>query len=158
MQDKQVKGKAIAAFLAAKSFAVVGVSADRHKIGNALFRAMREQGLSVLPVHKSLDQVEESKSYRSVAELRAKVEAVVTAVPPEETEHVVQQCAEAGIGKIWMQQGSSSNRALALAHEKGLEVITGECLLMFLEPVRSIHRFHRGIKKITGRYPAPVSS
>jgi predicted CoA-binding protein len=153
-----MKGKAIAAFLAAKSFAVVGVSADRHKMGNALFRAMRDQGLSVVPIHNSLDRVEESKCYRSVAEVRGKVDAVVTAVPPEETERIVQQCADAGIRRIWMQRGSSSNRAIALAQENGIEVVTGECLLMFLEPVRSIHAFHRLVKKITGRYPTPLSA
>jgi len=158
MRDDKKLQDAIAGFLRAKTFAVVGVSANRHKFGNAVFRAMRDQGLSVVPVHKTLDTVEEKKCYGSVLELRGKVEAVVTVVPPEETERVVQECAGAGIKRVWMQQGSSSDRAIALAREKNIDVVHGECLLMFLEPVRSMHAFHRWVKKITGRYPAPTSA
>jgi predicted CoA-binding protein len=156
MPDKQTKGKAIADFLTAKSFAVIGVSANRRKFGNALFRAMRDQGLSVVPVHKTLDRVEGAKCYHALAELRGKVEAVVTVVPPAETEWLVGECAGTGIRRIWMQQGSSSDRAIALAREQGMEVVHGECLLMFLEPVRSIHAFHRWMKKLVGRYPRPT--
>lgn len=155
MNDRKKIGSAIAAFLAAQSFAVVGVSADRRKFGNALFRAMRDQGLQVVPLHRTLDMVEGAKCYRSVAQLRGTVDAVVTAVPPAETERVVQECAEAGIGRIWMQPGSSSERALGLARERGMEIVHGECVLMFLEPVRSVHAFHRWAKKLVGRYPAP---
>ena len=158
MPDKKKMGTTIAEFLKAKSFAVVGVSANRRKFGNVVFRAMRDRGLSVAPVHKTLNVVEGEKCYRSVQELPGKVEAVVTVIPPAETEQVVQECAEAGIKRIWMQPGSNSDRALALAQEKGMEVVTGECLLMFLEPVRSVHKVHRWIKKIAGRYPTPAAT
>ncbi len=156
--DRQKQGKAIADFLAARSFAVVGVSADRHKFGNALFRAMCEKGLSVVPVHRVLDRVEEKKCYRSVAELKGNVEAVVTAVPPAETERVVRECAGAGVKRIWMTKGSDSARAITLARASGIDVVHDECLMMFLEPVRSVHAFHRWAKKLVGRYPSPVQA
>jgi hypothetical protein len=155
VRDKQTKGKAIAGFLASKTFAVVGVSADRRKFGNNVFRAMRDQGLSVVPVHRTLDRVEEAKCYHSVGELQGVAEAVVTVVPPAETERLIQECAGAGVRRIWMQQGSGSDRAITLAREQGMEVVHGECILMFLEPVRSIHAFHRWFKKLFGRYPTP---
>lgn len=156
MRSEQTKGNAIAGFLASKTFAVVGVSADRQKFGNAVFRAMRDQGLSVVPVHRTLDRVEEAKCYHSVKELQGLAEAVVTVVPPTETERLVEECAGGGIRRIWMQQGSGSDRAIALAREQGMEVVHGECLLMFLEPVRSAHAFHRWLKKLVGRYPSPA--
>ena len=157
-KEKQKKANAIAGFLAAKSFAVVGVSANRKKLGNSLFRAMCDQGLSVVPVHRTLDRVEEKKCYRSVTELGGMVEAVVTVVPPGETERVVQECAEAGIRRIWMIKGSESARAIGMAQEKGIETVHGECLMMYLEPVRSIHAFHRGVKKLFGGYTPPVAA
>ncbi len=158
MNDRHKKRKAVAGFLAAKSFVVVGVSADRRKFGNAVFRAMREHGLSVVPVHRTLETVENEKCYPSVKEVGGNVEAVVTVIPPAETERVVQECAEAGVTRVWMQPGSSSERAISLAQERGIDVVHGECLLMFLEPVRSIHAFHRWAKKLFGRYPAPIQS
>ncbi len=158
MNERQEKGKAIAAFLASRSFAVVGVSADRRKFGNSLFREMRDRGLSVLPVHRSLDRVEEEQCYHSVTDLRGKVEAIVTAVPPGETERVLRECAGAGIRRVWMIKGSSTGRALSLAQELGLDAIHGECPFMYLEPVRSVHGFHRWTKKLFGRYTAPAGT
>lgn len=157
-KEKQNTANAIAGFLAAKSFAVVGVSASRKKFGNSLFRTMCEQGLTVVPVHRSLESVEERKCYRSIRALGGTVEAVVTVVPPQETERVVQECAEAGIRRIWMTPGSESARAIGMAQEKGIEVVHGECLMMYLEPVRSIHAFHRGVKRLFGGYTPPVAA
>lgn len=156
MNEKKSKGNAIADFLASRSFAVVGVSADRRKFGNGLFREMRGRGFSVLPVHRSLNRVEGDECYHSVTDLRGKVEAVVTAVPPGETERVLRECAGAGIRRIWMMKGSSSERTISLAQELGLDIVTGECPLMYLEPVRSIHKVHRWTKRLFGGYTPPV--
>lgn len=156
MNERITKGSAIADFLASRSFAVVGVSADRRKFGNSLFREMRDRGISVLPVHRSLDRVEGEVCYHSVTDLRGKVEAIVTAVPPEETERVLRDCAGAGIRRIWMMKGSSSDRTISLAQELGLDVVHGECPMMYLEPVRSVHKVHRWTKKLFGRYTAPA--
>jgi predicted CoA-binding protein len=140
-------------FLIAGTFAVIGVSADRKKFGNALYRGMKEKGLSVVPVHRKLARVEGDLCYHSVAELKGKVDAVITVVPPVETDQVVQESLAAGIRKIWMQQGSESERAYQMAAGAGACVIRGECLFMFLEPVRSAHALHRWLWKALGRYP-----
>ncbi len=158
MNGRKMNGNAIAGFLASRSFAVVGVSADRRKFGNSLFREMRDRGFAVLPVHRSLDRVEGEECYHSVTELHGKVEAIVTAVPPEETERVLKECTGTGIRRIWMMKGSSSDRTISLAQELGLDVVHGECPLMYLQPVRSIHRVHRWTKKLFGRYTAPARS
>ena len=57
-----------------------------------------------------------------------------------------------GITHIWMQPGSESAAAIAEAAKAGITVISGECILMFLEPVESFHAFHRFVK-VVGRYP-----
>lgn len=157
MRTRPASQEAIASFLSARSFAVIGVSANRRKFGNALFRAMHEKGLPVVPVHRTLESVEGAKCYHSVAELQGVAEALVTTVPPEETERLLGECAGRGFTHIWMQQGSGSERAVAMAREQGMKTVNGECLLMFLEPVRSMHAFHRWLKKLTGRYPSPAA-
>ena len=60
---------------------------------------------------------------------------------------------EAGIKKIWMQQGSESPKAIKFCKENGIELVEGECIMMFSEPVKSIHKFHRGLNKLFGKYP-----
>ncbi len=156
MRREAASQEVIASFLSARSFAVIGVSADRKKTGNALYRAMRERAFSVVPVHRTLESVEGAKCYHSVAELQGIVVALVSAVPPKETEQLLALCAGRGFTHIWMQMGSGSERAVALAHELGMKVINGECLLMFLEPVRSVHAFHRWLTRLVGKYPSPA--
>ena len=144
---------AIDAFFRSDAFGVVGVSADRRKFGNVVYRALRERGLKVFPVHHSHDRVEGDRCFRSVRELPPEVRAVVTVVPPAATEQVVEDCIARGISSLCMQQGSESTAAVTAAGAKGIAVVHGKCILMFLEPVRSIHAFHRGIMKLIGKYP-----
>ena len=140
-------------FFDSEAFAVIGVSADRKKFGNAVFRKMRDAGLTVFPVHPTLESVEGEACYHSVGELPAEVKSVVTVVPPPQTERVVPACAEHGVTSVWMQPGSSSAHALDAARAAGMTVVDGQCILMFLEPVQSIHKVHRWINKAVGAYP-----
>lgn len=52
-----------------------------------------------------------------------------------------------------MQQGSESQAAIDFCKENKIDYVSGECIMMFSEPVQSIHRFHRGIWKLIGKYP-----
>jgi predicted CoA-binding protein len=145
--------KDIEDFLSAGPVAVIGVSSNRRKSGNALYRALREHGTRAYPVHKTLETVEGDPCFRSVIDLKGRVKAAVTVVHPHETEVVVGECIEAGITSVWMQLGSESKRAIETALQAGMRVIHGKCLLMFLEPVRSVHAFHRWVDKLIGKYP-----
>jgi len=144
----------IEGFFQSKEYAVVGVSADRRKFGNSVFRTMKEKGFTVYPVHPVSETVEGVKCYRSVADLPSAVESIVTVVPPAITENVIQEGIAKKVRHIWMQPGSVSKSAAKAAREAGATVVEGECILMFLEPVESIHALHRWIKKLLGRYPA----
>lgn len=144
----------IEAFFASPAYAVVGVSADRKKFGNVVFRTMKQKGFTVYPVHPVLETVEGEKCYHSVTELPPAVESMVTVVPPDVTESVVRSGLTTSVRHIWMQPGSMSKAAMETARAAGATVVEGECILMFLEPVDSIHALHRFLKKLVGRYPA----
>ena len=58
-----------------------------------------------------------------------------------------------GVKNIWMQQGSESENAIEFCNKNEINVIHGECILMFAEPVKSIHSFHRWVNKLIGKYP-----
>jgi len=78
---------------------------------------------------------------------------VVINVPPEETEKVVLKVHQAGIEKVWMQQGSQSKVAEEYYSEKGIDCITNECILMFAEPAGFIHRTHRWVWCVLRKLP-----
>ena len=73
---------------------------------------------------------------------------------PENTEKVVADLIKYGIKKIWIQQRSESEKALKMCTENNIDVISGECILMFTEPITVIHNIHKWINKVTGRLPA----
>ena len=143
----------ITAFFEAKAYGVVGVSGSRKKFGNIVYRTMKQKEFVVYPVHPALDVVEGDSCFRSVGALPADATSVITVVPPEQTERVVEECAAKGVHAVWMQPGSQSASAIARAQALGMTVIQGECILMFLEPVTSVHALHRWIRKLTGSYP-----
>jgi len=140
-------------FMASEAFAVIGVSANRRKFGNVVYRTMKEKEAVVFPVHRSLEKVEGDGCYKNVAALPDSVRAVITVVPPDATATIVKECGSRGINYVWMQPGSESDEAIAEAEKAGMKVVAGECILMFLEPVKSVHSFHRFLKKVVGGYP-----
>lgn len=140
-------------FFSSEAYAVVGVSEKRHKFGNVVFREMREREFIVYPVNPRLSFVEDRMCYKGVSDLPDEVQSVVIVIPPEAAEQVVAECKWKGIQNIWLQPGAQSREAITYGEENGMNVIHGECILMFLEPVRSLHAVHRWVNKVIGKYP-----
>jgi len=143
----------IEAFLAQPALAVVGASRRRRKFGNVAYRELRSRGRRVYAVHPTAKRIEGDPAFGSFYELPEPVAGVLVVVPPEETERVVHDAAEAGIGRVWMQQGAQSLAAIHFCAERGIQVIHGQCILMFLEPAAFIHRAHRWFRGRAGRLP-----
>lgn len=145
---------AIDSFVQSKEIAVIGVSRSGGKFGNTIFRELRDKGYAVYPVNPHAEEIEETRCYRSVRELPNTVEGIVVVVKPEQSEQVIREAAAAGIRKVWLQQGAESRQALAACDELDIPVVSRNCILMFVEPVESIHKFHRFLRRIFGRMPA----
>lgn len=112
-------------FVNQQVWAVVGVSQDRGKFGNIIFRDMRRAGYVVYGVHPSEDPVEGETIYGSLSELPVKPEVVNLVVPPAVTEQVVRECHTLGLPRVWMQPGAASAAAVAFCQEHGIKVIAG---------------------------------
>lgn len=140
-------------FLAQKTLAVVGVSRGGKKFGNTILADLKAKGYEVYPVNPQAETIGGERCYPNLAALPKRPGGVVTVVPPAATQEVVREAKAAGISRVWMQQGSESQEAIRFCTENGIEVVHGECIMMFAEPVVSIHRFHRWIWKLFGRLP-----
>ncbi len=143
----------VEAFFTSPAYAVIGVSADRKKFGNTVFRTMKEKGLTVYPVHPTHETVEGEKCYKDVVSLPADATSIVTVVPPAATDQVVPEALAKGVKHFWMQPGSQSARAADIARKAGASVVEGDCILMFMEPVQSVHKVHRFVNKVFGKMP-----
>lgn len=142
------------AFVSQKKLALVGASRSGQKMGNAILRELGAKGYTVYPVHPEAATINGTPAFASFAELPEPVGGAIVCVKPEQTEQVVRDAKQAGIERVWLQQGAESAQAVAFCEENGIDAITKECILMFAEPVESIHKFHRFFKRLFGRMPA----
>lgn len=145
--------KTIDEFMQLKSFAVVGVSRNKDKFGNAIYRDMKANGYKMLAVNPKLDMVEGDRCFAGLGALPEVPQGVILCINPSETVPVIEEAARLGIKYIWMQQGANSPEGEAKCKELGLNLVSGECIFMFLEPVKSVHGFHRFIWKLLGKMP-----
>ena len=140
-------------FLAQKKIAVVGVSRKKTKFGNTIYRELKQKGYQVYPINPNTNLIEGDSCYPDLLSLPEKVNSVIINVPPAQTERVVKEAKEAGIKKVWLQQGSQSDAAIKYCEENGIDCVSNECILMFVEPSAFIHRAHRWIWGVFGKLP-----
>jgi predicted CoA-binding protein len=147
----------IRAFLSAKRLAVAGVSRNPKDFSRLLFREFLRRGYDAVPVHPDAGEIDGCACFARLQDVAPPVEAVLLMTPPAATEQVVRDCAEAGVKQVWMYRaagaGAVSRPAVDYCESRGIDVIEGECPLMFFENTGFLHRLHGFIRKITGRYP-----
>ena len=112
---------------------MVGASRDRSKYGNKVLRCYQQNGRTAHPVNPNADEIEGLACSPDLASLPDPVQAASIITPPEITEQIVEQAAEAGVQHLWMQPGAESKVAVQRAAELGLQVIAGgPCILVIL--------------------------
>jgi predicted CoA-binding protein len=148
-------------FLSQERIAVAGVSRSKNSPGaaNAIYRRLRDNGYQVYAINPNADEVEGDHCYHSVKDIPEKVDGIVIATPESATDQVVQDCAEAGVNRVWMHNGihamgtSVSKSAVDFCQQHNMTVIAGACPLMFGKPSDGFHRFMRRGLGLFGRLP-----
>lgn len=133
------------------SFAFVGHTA-RRGFPRLSYREAKKQGKRVFAVDPSTQEIDGDRAYPDLQSLPEKVDAVVLELPKEETRDWVAQAADAGIRNVWIHMARDTPEALALGREKGLNVLTGTCAVMYVKPGFSYHSIHKWINQLTGSY------
>jgi predicted CoA-binding protein len=144
--------KKIEDFIAAEPIAMVGVSRNPKKFGQAAFKELKDKGLNIIPVNPSADDILGVKAYPSVSALPSEVCGIIIMTKKDQTLGVVKEARAKGIKNIWIQQNAETREALKELEGSDINCITGECILMHYKP-HSVHKFHRGINKFFGRFP-----
>lgn len=143
----------INAFLETRKLAIAGVSRDPKKFGFAVLGKLKKTGHDLYLVHPDADTLHGEPSYRSISLLPDDIGGLLIITPKAETLGVVEDAVKKGIPNLWIQQMSDTPESVDYAISNKLNLVTGQCILMFAEPVQGVHRFHRNLKKWFGRLP-----
>jgi predicted CoA-binding protein len=139
--------------LAKETLAIAGVSRSGKGFGNAVIRDLTGKGYEMHAVHPEVDEVGGFRCFRSISDLPKEVGGLVLVVPPDQTEKLVRQAKDAGISRVWMQQGAESAEAIRYCEENGIDAVHGECIMVFAQQT-GVHRFHRWLNGVFGKLPS----
>lgn len=141
----------IAEFVKSKRLAIVGVSHAAKKFSNSAYSELRRRGYEVFGVNSTLREINGEKCYNDLRSLNGQVDGAVVCVSPEKVEPILREAASIGLRNIWLQQGAESKEAIGLGKDLGLNLVAGKCILMYAEPVKGFHRFHRFFARLSGK-------
>lgn len=113
-----------------KKIAVVGVSHKEEKFGYRIFKDLLDSGYNVDGVNPADGEISGKKIFRCLKDMPVLPDLVITVVPSEATERIVEECKELGIREIWMQPGSESNNAVKKAKDYGISITYNACFMV----------------------------
>jgi predicted CoA-binding protein len=138
-------------FIASKRIAVVGMSRSGKKFGNMACKELISKGYEIYPVHPEALQIDGLNCYPDLKSLSGKVDGVWISIPPKNVPPVLEEAAQIGLKNIWLQQGAWSKEVQETIDKLDLPVVSKKCIMMYAQPVRSVHKFHRTIVGIFGK-------
>ena len=145
--------KTVEEFFAQPAFAVVGVSRSGKKFGNNAYKELKQKGYKVYQVHPKSKAINGEECYPDFKSIPDKIGGALLVIKPIHALNVLREAHEAGIKYVWLQQGAESKEAIEYCVKNGINVVHNECIMMFAQPVNSIHRFHRFIWTVFGKMP-----
>jgi uncharacterized protein len=132
-------------FLGHKNLALVRLSSLIPVRGGRIDNELGAKGYTISVVY--LDGPEGTPK---LSNLPGPVEGVIIAVPKDRSEQAVREAVEAKVPRIWIQNGCDAPAAVDLAAKSGVPLVHGHCVMMYAEPVQSVHAFHRWLTKLFG--------
>ncbi|MEO5652369.1 MAG: GNAT family N-acetyltransferase [Marmoricola sp.] len=139
-REHRSEATSIAAFLNARSVAVIGASRRSDTIGSVLVRnlVLGDYAGRVYVVNPAADSVAGMPSYDNVGDIPGDVDVAIVAVPAEAVQDVILDCAAKGVhGLIVISSGFAEigeegrkrqRKLVGLARSYGLRVIGPNCL------------------------------
>jgi uncharacterized protein len=140
-------------FVQGKTLAMAGISSTGKGFGAAAYKELKARGYRVLPLHPSAGTIQGDPCWPSLAGLPEPVERLLIVTSPGAAAGLVDEAAAAGVKYVWLQQGAETAALVDACATRGLDVVHGQCILMFAEPVASFHKFHRWLWGVLGRLP-----
>jgi acyl-CoA synthetase (NDP forming) len=123
-----------------RSVAVIGASADPHKIGGRTFRYLKTHGFpgEVYPINSRASEIQGVPAVATVAELPGPVDLGIVIVPAAGVPDTVEACAERGLRSLVIfssgfaemdaEGGKAQERIGAIARASGMRIVGPNCI------------------------------
>lgn len=123
-------------FIHLKKWAVAGASENQEKYGYKISERLISAGKTVYPINPNPGNIKGQQFYPDLLSLPELPDIVDIVVPPAIAYSVVEQCAEAGIKRVWFQPGTRSPEALERCGQLGIEAVNDSCVLVELDKIQ----------------------
>lgn len=123
-----------------RSIAVIGASSTPGKWGFNILNRLVASSLqaSIYPVHRSADEVQGRRAYRSLSEISGPIDLAIIAVPSEEVPKAMQECASksvkvaiiitAGFKETGQVGAQLESEVLKIAKSGGVRIVGPNCM------------------------------
>ncbi|MCD4731268.1 MAG: CoA-binding protein [Bacteroidales bacterium] len=145
--------QSVSEFMAQKNIAIAGVSRKKQKFGNTIYKELNKKGYTLFPVNPNMEEYDGERCYPDIASLPTDVTGIVLNTKPETTNKLIEEAENKGIKHIWLQQGSTDKTTIELIEKSDTNIISKQCVIMFADPAKGIHGFHKWINKTFGFLP-----
>jgi len=90
---------------------------------------MQSHGYRIIPVNPNIEECLGERAYRSLLEVREKIDIVNVFRRSEFVEEVVDQAIQLKVPGIWMQEDVINDKAAEKAQKVGICVVMDRCIL-----------------------------
>ena len=113
-----------------KTIAVIGCSSNPEKAAHRIPKYMQEHGYKIIPVNPNSDNILGEKTFKSISDVKEKVDIVNIFRPSEDCLEVVKEAIKIKPKVIWMQSGIINEDAKKLAEKHGIKVVMDKCIMV----------------------------
>jgi predicted CoA-binding protein len=110
--------------------AVVGASNDPGKYGNIIVKDLLKHGYQVFPVNPHETTIAGQPVFRSLADVPKPVDLVDVVTPPDVTRRILKDAADAGLGLVWLQDGSFDEAVLKDVAAAPFKTVHHACIMV----------------------------
>ena len=111
-----------------KTIAVVGLSDRQGRPSYLVASYLLEQGYGIIPVNPNISEWRGIRAYRSLSEVKEKVDIVDIFRKREHVPGIVDEAIKIGAKVVWMQLGVANQEAAEKARAAGLKVVMNRCI------------------------------
>ncbi len=154
--ERELTGEIINYILNEKRLVFYGLSRDTDDFSHRVYNAMISDGFQVFPVNPRADHVGDIELHHPLDTVPTGYDTAYIMVNKVFVEDVILHCQEQGITRVWLHkgigEGSVSPEALQYCSDNDIDVVPGQCILMYLEE-NITHRVHKWVKHVRGSLP-----
>lgn len=116
------------------------------------FRGLKQMGKTVYFFDENFESNPAGGKFSGMAELPGPVEAAICDGAGEKVKTFINKAADAGIENLWINFMSDSREAVELARRRNLNLLHGQCAVVWLPTRGPHHTMHRALWKLLGKY------